>query len=282
MSSSRGGPWPPGRDGRPLIAEFVGTPGAGKSTLSTELVALLRERGVEAATVLGAARQGAARTLPGALVARLAPTALRGPLLWEAFYLSAVLQAFRFGTEHGSLTRHVLSSQLGRAIPAAAKLHILFWFLQLCGRYRFLTSARGPRVLVIDDGFLHRSVHLHASHAEAPDAGRVAAYVDLLPEPDVVFFVVADRDECERRVRRRGVWAHSRHLSPAELSRYVAHAERAAGLAVRRARERGWRVVEVVNESREPREVAADLGRAAGLLVPAAPMDAMIPAGVVG
>jgi hypothetical protein len=185
--------------------------------------------------------------------------------------------------EHGSLTRRVLGGQLGRAIPAAAKRHILFWFFQLCGRYRFLASSRrGPRVLVVDDGFLHRTVHLHASDAEAPDADHVAAYVDLLPEPDVVVLVGADRDLCEQRIRLRGVWPHSRHLTAAELSRYLVHAEQAAAMAVRRARERGWRVVELTNVGREPSEVVAELARAAGLLVAAPPVDARVPAGVNG
>src|SRR5919106_1734867 len=123
----------------PLIVELVGTPGAGKTTLSAELVALLREQGIEAATVLDAAREHAGRTLLGRL---------------------------------------------------------------------------------------------------------------------------ADREVCERRVRERGVWPHSRHLSAAELSQYLRNAEAVAGLAVRRARERGWRVVEIDNNDRSPDQIRGELKRA--------------------
>jgi hypothetical protein len=54
------------------------------------------------------------------------------------------------------------------------------------------------------------------------------------------------------------VWRHSSHLTNEELSNYLANAERAVHLAVERARERGWDVVEVDNE-RDPAIVRRDL-----------------------
>ena len=247
----------------PLIVELVGTPGAGKTTLSDELVALLREQGIEAATVLDAARKHAGRTLLGRVAERIAPYSLRRQLLWQVFYLLSTIHAFGFSRDHPSLARQVLRDQMRRPIPFSARHHILFWFFQLAGRHRFLvaTSKEGE-VLVVDDGFLHRAVHLNASHVHEPDPERVAAYVDLLPEADLAVFTLADREVCERRVRERGVWPHSRHLSAAELSQYLRNAEAVAGLAVRRARERGWRVVEIDNNDRSPDQIRGELKRA--------------------
>jgi thymidylate kinase len=249
--------------GRPLIVEFVGTPGSGKTTLSIELVELLRGRGIEAATVVGAAREHARRTLVGQVIGRLRPARLRSLLLWQVFYLLCVLHALAFIRKEPALTRQVLRGQLRRPIPIARKRHHLFWFFQLAGRYSFLTTtSRACEALVLDDGFLHRAVHLHASHVEEPDAEQVRAYVDLLPRPDLVVFPVADREVCERRVRRRGVWRHFRHLSAAELSRYLDNGEWVAGLAVRRARQRGWTVIDINNGSRGVDRVRCDLRRA--------------------
>jgi RecA/RadA recombinase len=253
---------------RPLIVEFIGTPGSGKTTLSTEVVALLRQRGIEAATIVGAAREHAGRTLLGRAIERFAPPSVRRPLLWRLFYLIGTVYAFGFTRDHSALTRHVVRAQLGRAIRGRTLAHILFWFFQLGGRYRFLTATAMPRgALVLDDGFLHRSVHLTASHVEEPDAQWVTSYVDLLPRPDLLILTIAGRDECERRVRERGVWPHSRQLSAEQLSRYLRNAERTVHLAVRRARDRGWTVVEIATEGRETDRVMSDLTSAAELLV---------------
>jgi thymidylate kinase len=259
---------------RPLIVEFIGTPGSGKTTLSTELVALLRQRGIEAATILGAARDHAGRTPPGRAIERFAPPSVRRSLLWQLFCLLGTVYAFGFTRDHFALTRHVVRAQLGRAIRGRTLAHILFWFFQLGGRYRFLTATAMPcRTLVLDDGFLHRSVHLAASHAEEPDAEWVASYVDLLPRPDLVILTIAGRDQCERRVRERGVWNHSRQLSAEQLSRYLSNAERVVRLAVRRARDRGWAVVEIANESRGTDGVMPALTSAAELLIAVGSLD---------
>ena len=248
---------------RALIVEFVGTPGAGKTTLSIELVDLLQERGIEAATIIGAARAHAGRTLVGRVIVRLAPSSLRRALLWQVFYLLSMLHVLGFGRDHPLLSRQIMRTQLGRSIPPVERRHVLFWFFQLAGRVRFLTATSQAReALVIDDGFLHRSVHLHASHLEDPDADQVIAYVDLLPQPDLVVFTVADKEVCEQRIRARGVWPHRRHLNEAALSRYLGNAEKVAGVAARRARERGWTVVEIENGDRELNRIRGALAAA--------------------
>ena len=143
------------------------------------------------------------------------------------------------------------------------KRHTLFWFFQLAGRHRFLTATmRDGEALVMDDGFLHRSVALNASPTERPDKASVETYVDLLPRPDLVIRPIADRDVCLRRIRDRGVWPHSRHLTDADLERYVANAERVVDVAVERAKANGWDVIEIDNGGRDLREVRTETGEA--------------------
>jgi len=248
---------------RPLVIELVGTPGSGKTTLAAEIVGHLDGAGVRANTVVGSARRSAARTPPGRAIARFAPPSLRDPLLWQLFYGCGVVNLGGFALERPTLSRRVLRHQLWRPIPRSMKRHTLFWFLQLAGRHRFLTaSMRDGEALVIDDGFLHRSVALNASPSERPDDGSIEAYVDLVPRPDLVIRPVADRDVCLRRIRDRGVWSHSRHLTDTELENYVANAEHVIDVAVERAWANGWNVVEIDNGGRDLVEIRSEIGEA--------------------
>ena len=243
MSSDRRSA-PPGRGA--MIVEFVGTPGVGKTTLATALVALLEERGRAATDITGAARGHVRRTRPGHLIDRLSPPWARELLQWQVFYLLGVVHAVRFAVERPALARHAFRSQLRRGLPFRTRAHVLYWFVHLCGRYRFLIATSTPdEVLVLDDGFAQRAVHLFASPFHEPDAAQVTTYVDLLPTPDLLIVVLAGWRECERRVRERGVWRHARHLTSTQLSHYLEHAERVVDVATRRARERGWNISEI-------------------------------------
>jgi hypothetical protein len=248
--------------GPPFVVEFVGTPGAGKTTLALRLVSLLDRQAVPAMAMIDAARPHVARTRVGRVINLVPSASARRALLWWAFYTLGLAHAVAFAREHRSLTHLVLRSQLRRPLPLRRRLHILFWHFQLCGRYRFLTTtADTGEVLVIDDGFLHRAVTLHASHCEQPDSAAIARYLDLAPGPDVIVLTIADRDVCETRICERGIWRHSRKLTHPELARLVGNCELAADLAVSHARHRDWVVVGVENSRREFARVEADLAR---------------------
>jgi broad-specificity NMP kinase len=235
--------------GRLEIVELIGTPGAGKTTLSTEIIELLQEGGWVASTIVGAAREHARRTVAGRLLVRHTSGRVQQLLLWWLFYVLASMHAFVFLFEERQLSRTVLGTQLRRPIRVARRVQICFWFFQLAGRQRFLrATAREREVLVVDDGFLHRAVHIYASHVEDPSPRAVGHYVDLLSEPSLVVSVRCDEEICEARVRMRGVWRHSRRLTVGELSRYLTRSDIVVDIAGRRARERGWRITSVDND----------------------------------
>jgi hypothetical protein len=247
-----------------MIVEFVGTPGSGKTTLATALLALLEERQVAAANVVGAARRHVRRTPAGALLARGVPSSFRDPILWQAFYGLGVAHAVGFALEHPKLVRDAVRSQLRRGLPFRTRIHVLYWFVHLCGRYRFLRATSSEHeVLVLDDGFMQRAVHLFASPFDQPDTTRIQAYVDLIPRPDLLVVAVAEWRECERRVRERGIWRHARHLSDAQLSLYFERAEQVVEVATRRAHERGWSVTEIATPHPGPDGLQAPLVRVA-------------------
>ena len=244
----------------PLVVELLGTPGSGKTTLATWIVEALREHGVRASNIVEAARPRARRTPPGRIVGRVARGRVAEALLWRLFYVTSSLEAVAFAFERPALTGRVVQRQRTRPISAAMKRHTLYWWMQLAGRYRFLTHGhRACDVLVLDDGFLHRSVALHASHLEEPDPAAVWSYVDAIPAPDLVIRPVADREVCERRVHARGIWRHSRSLNDEQIAGTLRSAERAVELAVQRARARGWKVLEIDNGDRDLELVRRDV-----------------------
>jgi hypothetical protein len=229
-----------------MIVEFVGAPGAGKTTLTSALLAILEERGIAASDVVGAARDHVRRTRVGHLIARRTPRGLGDLLLWQVFYVLGVVHAIRFGCERPRLVREALRSQLRLALPFRTRAHVLYWFIHLCGRYRFLGATTAEdEVLLLDDGFMHRAVHLFASPFDEPDAGRITTYLDRIPRPDLVVVAVAGWRESEARVRRRGVWKHARRLTDPELSRYLEHAQVVVDVTRRWAKERCLKVIEI-------------------------------------
>src|SRR5438105_3915842 len=219
-----------------VTVEFVGTPGAGKTTLASDLVRALRCRGVVADTIVSAARPRAARTRVGAMISRLPESSLRRVLLWYVFTTASVGHAIGFACRHPALVLHVARIlRFGDSYARRTRAHI--WFFRLCGRLRFLTStARPGEVLVVDDGFLHRSVHFYADPDRAPNLGAVRRYAELVPRSTLSIHVDADVTTCLARVRARGVWDHARHLDDADLRRYLTRADFVVRAATGRVR----------------------------------------------
>ncbi len=234
---------------KPLIVEFFGTPGAGKTTLMKAALEIFKEQGIHAYSVIEAARPLAGRTFLGKLVNRLAPARYRKQLLWQVFNLTSFAYRRTFLHKHKQLIKYVSESQERR--PAGAALRerrVLHWFHHLMGRYEFLSAYLQPgEALIFDDGFVHRVVHLHASIVEMPDPAQVRFYMDLIPQPGIVIVPCVPIDICEERIILRGVWKHYHNRPRADLRRYLESSNRALNTTLNHIRVRGWQVVEVDN-----------------------------------
>lgn len=243
-----------------MIIEFISTPGAGKTSLRSAVKEFFAERGQHAWGVLEAARPFASRTEAGRLAGSLAPASLRGPLLWQAFYQASRLQRTGFRSEHQALIRSVEDFQRERPIPDADRRHVMGWFTNLTGQYRFLkTHAEKNDVLIFDEGFIHRVVQLFASEAETLDPARIRSYLDLVPVPDLIIQPQASLDTCLERVYRRGIWERFRGRDKVTVRRFMQNAHAAVGIAVEHICARGWPLLQVVNEDRTAAESARQL-----------------------
>lgn len=231
-----------------MIVEFIGAPGAGKTSLLPTVAEFLAVRGFAARTAVEAARPLASRSLPGRVVARLAPAPMRGPLLWQMFYHQSKVSRLGFMAQHPQFVWSVWRFQQARPIGRADRDHVWRWFFHHTGVYEFLRRRlRSDEALLFDEGFIHRVVQLFASENETADPQAVSAYLDQLPRPDLLIFPRAAVDVCARRVYARGLWERFRSKTPEETARFLAQAQVVVQLAVERARENGWLVVEVDN-----------------------------------
>ncbi len=242
--------------GRPaVVIEFVGLPGSGKSSLCRELVRSLEQSGVDAAIP---ERAGPERIRHRTRVGRVlgVPGRLGNAATWLLFTAGGCAHLFGVLRQRPGLVRHVVLAQVGRPLPVALRWHILRWWFAQAGRRGLLARlARPGDVLVVDDGFAHRATTLHASQRERPDAVEVVRYLDRIPPPDLTIVVRSAVATCIDRARARGPWRH-RPLSDVGLAAYVSNAAQVLAVAVRRARDHGWTLIEVENE--RPLAVVAD------------------------
>ncbi|HAW51385.1 MAG TPA: hypothetical protein DCX54_03500 [Flavobacteriales bacterium] len=247
---------------KPLIVEFLGTQGSGKTTLLPMVVAFFREKGMQANSVTEAARLYAQRTLLGKLISIIAPGFIRDKLLWQVYYQKSVVARLIFNLKNRSLVSYINKTQ--RARPAGAGVRerrIRYWFSHLSGIYTFLKMhALKNEILVFDDGFVHRVVHLNASSIETPQRGNIVEYLSRIPLPILLIVPRVPLDECVNRVENRGIWKHFRDRTQDDLRQYLANSEYIVNIAVDELRAKGCLVIEVDNNHADVRETFAELG----------------------
>jgi len=247
-----------------VIIEMLGAPGAGKTTMIVGVEAGCRAQGLTPFTVEEAARPFAARTVLGRVASRVVPARFEDAALWGVYRLASGSHTVRLALRNIDLTRYVLTSQRGRPPEAdASERRVLYWYMRMMGSYGFLRAmARPTEAIVIDEGFVHRTVQLHSSPVESPTAMQVAAYLARLPRPDLVVSVNASPAVCRLRVQERGVWARLGHRPPAEIERFLQHAHETTTLVRAEMEHGGWPVIDIDNNREDPHEAIATVGRA--------------------
>lgn len=236
-----------------MIIEFIGAPGAGKTTLMPTVKDFLRERGFQPWSVVEAGRPFVKRSSLGRWVDVWMPASLRGAVLWQAFYQASKLERRNFRNEHRALMESVNEFQSERPISRTDRDHVLRWFHNLTGQYRFLNErARHDDVLIFDEGFSHRVVQLFASENEIPDLASVKDYLSRIPKPDLIIHPKASLETCLERVYQRGIWERFRSKDEASISRFMSHAHTIVNFAVEYLLIRGWTILDVDNDGQSP------------------------------
>jgi thymidylate kinase len=231
-----------------MIIELIGAPGSGKTTVVPYLKELLNEKGYSANAVLDAARPFALKTIPGKLAGAILPGRLKRFVLWQIFYLFAMVNRAEFARKHQSLLNTVLPYQSSRPITVRDRDHVLRWFIHLTGCYQFFTKFIEPdEVLIFDEGFVHRVVQLFSSENEEINFDAITEYLDLIPKPDLVVFIDTPEKVCEERVFSRGLWDRFREKDKQDTIMFLRRAWEIVNFSVENLRRKNWNIVEVQN-----------------------------------
>ena len=243
-----------------MIVEFIGTPGSGKSTLVPVLVKILAERNYLARTIIEASRPVISRTILGKGINKFSPKSIRDPLLWQVFSGRSYIARKQFSKKHPALVSHVQRTQQARDIPDDELEHILYWWFHLIGYYQLLMPRILPHeVLILDEGFAHRVVQLHASDHEDLDQDNLSTYLHLIPRPDILIFIEAPAAECEKRIYDRGLWSRFEHKTPKQVSQYITNSHQVVKTAVEIVKSQGWDLIQIDNSGHGISSAEGDL-----------------------
>lgn len=242
----------------PVVIEFAGTPGSGKTTVARHAADLLRAMGRTPATPVQLARDLAARGLVGRLAAA-APDRLRRRLLWAVYLVESTVAGVWSVLRRPALAATLLAQRRRPATSMTRRRGVVRWFLRHAGTERlFRRRAIEGEVLLADEGYLHRAVQLFASETERGVKDQLQRYVSAIPVPDLVVVVDTPVELCLERIEGRGVWDRWQGR-PDALRSFLENAEATLVVTTAAAHDAGIDAVRVDNTGGED-QTATRLG----------------------
>jgi thymidylate kinase len=232
----------------PMIIEFIGAPGAGKSTLALAARQILCDLGLKAMLVPEASRCCLKRIPLGRMICFVIPPSWQERVLRGVFRRLLVLHRLRFAIKNRTLTWRVMGVLARRKLPWRDKRSILRWFFRDASYSQFFQDRLGAdEVLVLDEGLVHRVTSLYTSASEKPNPLEIANYTKLLPQSDLVIWVQTSPDICVARVSSRGI--NRRYLGK-DLTAFVANSAKTIEIALQGIKDMGWDTVEAKNNGK--------------------------------
>jgi thymidylate kinase len=212
-----------------MLVELTGSTGAGKSTLTAQLLAALQASGYRALT----AEQFVLRHF-GLPLDRLTWR----PALSLLLDLLAFPSFLRFALRHRQLGRLMLTVVWRDAQPLAFKLNVLRNIAKHMGTTELLRRhGHTGEIVLLDEGLVHQAHSLFVHPNAEPRPVEVARFVADVPLPDLLVLVEAQRSDLVERTLRRG---HPRvpRASAAEMTRFIDRAQRVLRSVVEQAAQR--------------------------------------------
>jgi adenylate kinase len=236
----------------PTRIEFLGVPGAGKSSLVPEATDELRRSGVVAggmsSAVHAALRSGMQDRLIGPVI-RYMPRRF-GRSIYKRLSVRSQdrMVALRsFLLEYPEATIAILEALKDRRDIDPRQDLALGWIVELLWQYQ-LVNDRGASnsCLVLDEGFCNRALTLFGYRFSEEDEPRLRQYIEAIPKPDLVFVVTGDIETAAARATRR---ERFRHLSAREAVEYTRDTAACVEETARLLEKRGVEVRTVRNDS---------------------------------
>jgi thymidylate kinase len=232
----------------PMIIEFIGVPGSGKSTMALVARQVLRDLGLKAMFVPEASRCCLMRTPLGRMIRFVTPPRWQQRVIWGVFRRLLVLYRVEFAVRNRTLAWRVLGVLARRQLSWRDKRSIVRWFFRDASYYRYFLDRLLPgETLILDEGLVHRATSLYTSASEDPSLLEVTDYVKLLPRSDLVIWVQAPLDICAARVSTRGM---SKRYLGKDLAPFLNNSAKTIDIALQGIRDVGWDTVATSNDGK--------------------------------
>ena len=192
-----------------LHIEFLGVPGAGKSTLQRGLIRFLRaeigkayalDEAIHISILRAMKNGGRTRSFLRRFIYLSGTRGLRSVFPYPAEQVAAY---GRFSVQHAQLMTivHEVIMQV-RMRDADQQMILRHVFREFSGFQLIKENMSSDETIVMDEGFCHRAIALFArrSYLKRED---IREYARSIPLPDAVCMIDADLDECDHRLARR-------------------------------------------------------------------------------
>ncbi len=237
------------------LIEVTGIPGSGKSTVLPVVKTYLRKRGLEVFDsrniILCIERFpfNKSRKLVKCLPTTLSDMIVKG--LNKLYLELRYRYKLKYLLSNRELFNFIVDLTNSRNIPHPHKILTVGWFLNLAASYQIATEHSGSSsVLLLDEGFVHRIIHLFVSvEEETIDAEKIERYVEKIPPIHTLINVEADEVLCKKRVIARGLPRRLRGRTDEEIWEYLLRSKAALDNAQRFVRRRGTNIVSLDNSS---------------------------------
>lgn len=244
------------------IVEFMGLPGAGKSTLASVLIRessrkirLLPER----EAVIRCLRRRDDGMLGNFL--KCLPT-----FAWEPFLGSrhALEELHLFATGYGQLFQLIFEITGRSDVPADWRQSVLYTFFKRCSERQLLDAHLiSHEYALVEEGFAMGALSMACLSAESCRPEDLDNYLSMIPLPSIVFWVDADPLDCLTRLRQRPkpplVWEG---CSDSELLERLMHGRNCFEKTAASLERRNIEVYQIPNRSgaiEDARRIIADI-----------------------
>lgn len=191
--------------------EFVGLPGSGKSTLYRAIDKKFRMRNNN----LKSAEQALFDVFKDLRTDRKYPRYLR--VIPDFLLERKITTVFkcsdyrfhaqnRFFARKGSTFDAFLRSSAFDQMGMDERGKVILWFLNFAATYQLIEDNLQSDIgVVFDEGFMQKSMSLFTSPNVAYPAKReLFGYLDTVPLPDLLIWVITDKERCVSRILSRG------------------------------------------------------------------------------
>ena len=243
------------------VVEFLGLPGAGKSTMRREVIASMKEAGQSAVdlptAMLAAIRlHGADRlTRAVAIVTRSSSSPV-----WRRAYARSTdrfTALTRFLAANPEVMEVVLATQRQRRGRDLHQERVLSWILSLMANTQLVEETAGRfDWLFIDEGFCQRAIALFGIGFDGKDEILLRSYLGAIPLPEILIVVEASPSVCEARLDE-GEWSERvTRMNPTQRRAFLSTAAHLVELVANEAERLDARVIRIdgtapIGESRD-------------------------------